>query len=191
MKPATKQPRVGSYFFSFAWSTATALTWGLSFLVVYVAHPVLGTTSWWQTLVGTLASCSPLASGYRAKSDFPELSFQYFAVMQPASLLILSVGWWPVARRQDYSPIVRRYCEGGVGLRVASWALIACFIAGAVAAYTLLGGQELPGTRLNSSRLSLAVFGPLAASGLAVFMALWGINVALGYRRATYLSGRT
>ena len=180
---SAKTSRIGGYWSAFLLSVPTAIVWACSFLFVFVVYPLLGDQLWWQQTVAALSSASPLAHGYRAKSSFPELSFQYFALMQPLSLLIFASGWWPIARHQDYKSIARRYEQGGVLLKTASWLILLSFLTGSLIIYTLLGGQELPGTRLNSSRLSLALFGPIAASGLAVFMSLWAINVALSYVR--------
>lgn len=169
------------YWSSFFLSIPAAMVWSMSFCMVYIIFPTVGDDQAWQQFITKISVLAPLAAGYRERSLFPELSFQYFALMQPLTLSVLSCGRWYTARHQDYSGIVARYRGGTLALKVGSCIALSCFVLGSVIAYTWLGGQELPGTRINSSRLSLAIFGPVAAAALAVYMSLWAINVARYY----------
>lgn len=149
----------------------TACVWALSFFLVYgVDIPRLH-----RVLAGHdyLLYAAPLTIGYAAKSSSPELSYVYFQLMQPICAVAFTLAWFRTMRAWDHSELTRRYAQRGWLGRLLTSGFLISMVFVAMASFTLVGGQNLPGTSLNTSRFSLALFGPIAAGGLAVFLALY------------------
>ena len=153
------------------------LSFALAFDLIGIDADRLSLMSWIQY-------AAPLANGYKAASRFSSTSYIYFALMQPISVLVLASAWWKPMVSADYSETQKKYLSFGTVRRGLAWLLMFAFFLLAFALIFIPGGQEPPGIRINSSRLALALFGPLISGGLSIFLAFFAFNVAFAYCKA-------
>ena len=157
------------------------LIWGLSFVLAFGGDEINSNINILTCCKDVVNFVSPLADGFHKKSEFPLTSYLYFSVMQPASFVLFLIALKKPIFDLEMKSVENLYRNRKVIGRVGSWIFLVCIIVLLILCYFFVGGQNLPATRLNSSRLSLAVFGPIAASGLVVFLALCSIRIAVVY----------
>lgn len=182
MKQKTSQVDFKSVGFKqFALNPVCAIIWIFSLILVFFGDPVVEIVSMVRPPDELTRVISPFALGYEATSNFPALSYTYFLIMQPTSLILFCFAWWSHAKNLDYRDVGQLYEKRGLIGRLLSAAFVVAVLLLQPICYYFVGGQEMPGARMNTSLVSMALLGPIVASGLFVFVSLLCVNIIRHY----------